>query len=226
MPELTPVPAELRRIYEQRFETKTTYRNAVWQVLTDSFFQRWIPTGGAVLDLGCGYGEFINNIRAEKKYAMDLNPDASSHLAKGIQFFEQDCSMPWPLTDGSLDIVFTSNFFEHLPNKSTLARTLREAYRCLKPDGVLIALGPNIRRVPGKYWDFWDHHLCLTELSLGEGMYTVGFGVPTRIASFLPYTMSGTFKYPLWMLRLYLALPILWPVFGHQFLVVGRKPNA
>ena len=221
-----PVPTELQRIYQQRFDAQVAYRNAVWQVLTGSFFQRWVPADGAVLDLGCGYGEFINNIRAGRKYGMDLNPNAPRHLAAGIQFFEQDCSKPWPLAEGTLDVVFTSNFFEHLPDKATLARTLREARRCLKPGGVLIALGPNIRRVPGQYWDFWDHYLCLTELSLGEGMQTVGFEVPTRIASFLPYTMSGKLRYPLWMLKLYLALPFVWPVFGHQFLVVGRKPGA
>ncbi len=221
-----PVPTELQRIYQQRFDSQVAYRNAVWQVLTAAFFQRWVPADGAVLDLGCGYGEFINNIRAGRKFGMDLNPTAPRHLAEGIQFFEQDCSKSWPLAENSLDVVFTSNFFEHLPDKATLARTLREARRCLKPGGVLIALGPNIRLVPGKYWDFWDHYLCLTELSLGEGMQTVGFDVPTRIAAFLPYTMSGKLRYPLWMLKLYLALPLLWPVFGHQFLVVGRKPAA
>ena len=221
-----PVPSELQRIYQQRFDPQVAYRNAVWQVLTSSFFQRLVPADGAVLDLGCGYGEFINNIHAGRKFAMDLNPSAPQHLAAGIQFFEQDCSKPWPLDAHSLDVVFTSNFFEHLPDKATLARTLREAFHCLRPGGVLIALGPNIRHVPGRYWDFWDHYLCLTDLSLGEGMQTIGFEVPTRIGAFLPYTMSGKVRFPLWMLRLYLALPFAWRFFGHQFLVIGRKPAA
>lgn len=221
-----PVPSELQRIYHQRFDPRLAYRNEVWQVLTRSFFQPLVPVAGAVLDLGCGYGEFINNIRAGQKYAMDLNPSARQHLGAGIQFFEQDCAKPWPLGANSLDVVFTSNFFEHLPDKATLARTLREAFHCLRPSGVLIALGPNIRHVPGMYWDFWDHYLCLTDLSLGEGMRTIGFEVPTQISAFLPYTMSGKVRYPLWLLRLYLALPFVWRFFGHQFLVVGRKPAA
>lgn len=221
-----PVPDELQRIYRQRFDALTTYRNAVWRVLTGSFFQRWVPSNGSVLDLGCGYGEFINNIQAGRKYAMDLNPSAPQHLAAGVEFFEQDCSKPWPLKENSLDVVFTSNFFEHLPDKATLARTLREAHRCLRPGGILIALGPNIRHVTGRYWDFWDHYLCLTDLSLAEGLQTIGFEVPTRIGAFLPYTMSGKMRPPLWMLRLYLTLPFLWRFFGHQFLVVGRKPAS
>jgi hypothetical protein len=29
---------------------------------------------------------------------------------------------------------------------------------------------------------------------------------------------------PLWMLRVYLRLPIAWRIFGRQFLVVARRP--
>jgi SAM-dependent methyltransferase len=226
MPTNASMAAELQRIYKQRFDAKVAYRNETWRILTRSFFQQFIPPQSTVLDVGCGYGEFINNIAAEKKFAMDLNHDASLHLATSIKFLEQDCSQPWPLEEGSLDAVFSSNFFEHLPDKATLGRTLAEAFRCLRPGGALIAMGPNIRLVPGKYWDFWDHTLPLSELSLGEGLQMVGFNVPIKTAAFLPYTMSGKIRYPLWMLRLYLSMPFAWRFFGHQFLIVGRKPIA
>ena len=219
--------SELQSLYRQRFDSHTAYRNAVWQTLIRSYFQRLVPANAAILDLGCGYGEFINNVQAGRKYGMDLNPESPAHLAAEVQFFAQDCSQPWPLAEGTLDVVFTSNFFEHLPDKPTLRRTLQEAHRCLRPGGLLIALGPNIRRTPpGAYWDFWDHTLCLTDRSLAEGMSTVGFEIRTKLDSFLPYTMSGTARRPQWMIKLYLALPILWRFFGHQFLVVGRKPAA
>jgi predicted SAM-dependent methyltransferase len=68
----------------------------------------------------------------------------------------------------SLDVVFTSNFLEHLPDKVHVERTLAQAWRCLKDDGFIICLGPNIKYVPGAYWDFWDHFIPLTELSLSE----------------------------------------------------------
>lgn len=121
-----------------------------------------------VLDLGCGYGEFTNNSRAGKEFAMNLNPDAKQHLNAGVELFLQDCSQAWPLADGSLDVVFTSNFFEHLPDKSSFTRTLQQAFRCLK-GGRLIAIGPNIKYLPGAYWDLFDHHTILTEASLGGG---------------------------------------------------------
>jgi SAM-dependent methyltransferase len=216
---------ELQRIYRQRFNRTSEYRNRVWQVLATSFFDRWIPADAAVLDLGCGYGEFINNIAAGKKYAMDLNPDAPKHLAPTVHFFEQDCFMSWPLPDNALDTVFTSNFFEHLPDKQCLKQTLQQTFRCLKPGGRLIAMGPNIKYLPGLYWDFFDHHTILTEASLGEVLEMEGFLLEQITPRFLPYTLVNAPEYPLFLLRIYLAMPWLWRIKGRQFLVVAVKPR-
>lgn len=218
---------DLTTIYRRRFSSTAAYRRQVWSVLTKHFFTRWIPVQQAVvLDLGCGYGEFINQIQAGKKYAMDLNPDASKHLVPEVRVLCQDCAAEWPLPADSLDVVFTSNFFEHLPGKTELLRTIRQALRCLKPGGRLIALGPNIKYLPGSYWDFFDHHTILTEASLGEALEISGFELEQVTGRFLPYTMVNARRYPLWLVRLYLALPLLWRIFGRQFLVVARKPHA
>lgn len=216
-------PVELQRIYENRFTSMLSYRNEVWQTLTRAYFQRLVRPTDAVLDLGCGYGEFINHIRCGKKFGMDLNPRSPEFLAKDIIFLRQDCSTLWALPPDSLDVVFTSNFFEHLPDKKALRDTLLEAHRCLKRGGRLMALGPNIKYVQGAYWDFWDHFLCLTEMSLGEALENNGYRVTLSHARFLPYSMVNAPRYPLAMLRLYLAAPFLWPFFGRQFLVVAEK---
>lgn len=217
-------PADLQRIYEARFEARQSYRRRIWSVLVGGFFQQFIPSDGTVLDLGCGYGEFINTVRCARKYAMDLNPDAPRHLDPDVTFLEQDCSERWRLEDNALQAVFTSNFFEHLPDKAALGRTLDEVRRCLAPGGRLIALGPNIKYLPGRYWDFWDHHLPLTEASLTEALATRGFAIDRCLDRFLPYTMAGGPEYPLFCLKLYLALPPAWRFLGKQFLVVARKP--
>ncbi len=86
-----------------------------------------------------------------------------------------------------------------------------------------VALGPNIRYLPGEYWDFYDHYLALTELSLGEVLTETGFTLEEQIPRFLPYTMSRGGQPPVWMLRLYLKLKFAWPLFGKQFLVVAKK---
>ena len=217
-------PVELQRRYEKRFAGRSEYRDRVWRVLVDEYFVRWLPVGATVLDLGCGHCEFINNVRSDKRFGIDLNPDTVRQAAPGVQILAQSCAQPWAMPDDSLDVVFTSNFFEHLHTKRDLRDTLREAWRCLRSDGRLIALGPNIRCVPGAYWDFYDHYLPLTELSLGEVMTETGFTLEEQIPRFLPYTMSRPGETPpIWMLRLYLKLKWAWPLFGRQFLVVARK---
>ena len=154
---------------------------------------------------------------------MDLNPELPARVGSGVEAIMQDCSAPWAVAPDSLDIVFTSNFFEHLPNKDALRRTVLEARRCLKPGGKIICLGPNIRFVPGSYWDFWDHHVALTDRSLRELRELLGFQVTVCEPRFLPYSMSQGFTPPLWMLEAYLRLPSAWRLFGKQFLIVASK---
>jgi SAM-dependent methyltransferase len=210
-------------MYDARFAGKTDYRTRVWRVLAP-YFGQWFPATGTVLDLGAGYCEFINNAAARVKYAMDLNPEIHQRAAEGVIVLQQDCAEPWPLPEGDLDAVFTSNFLEHQPDKAAVRAVLSNAHRCLKPGGRLIAMGPNIKYVPGAYWDFFDHYVALTELSLWEALSSCHFEMEERVARFLPYTMSHGREYPAWMLRAYLALPAIWPLFGKQFLVIGRKP--
>ena len=152
---------------------------------------------------------------------MDLNPDTAARLDPAVVHLEQDCSRPWPLDDNSLDCVFTSNFFEHLPDKTSLLNTLEQACRCLKPDGRLIAMGPNIRVIPALYWDFFDHLLPLSDRSLQEGLELAGLKVLRRTPRFLPYTMQGKRPSPKSLIRLYLRIPLAWRFFGHQFLLVA-----
>lgn len=208
--------------YRQRFAAAQNYRNALWSVLCQNFFQRYIDRNSILLDLGCGWGEFSNNILARKKYAMDMNPDAAARLSNEVELLLQDCAQPWPLDDNSLDVVFTSNFLEHLPQKSEVEKTVAEAKRCLKPGGVLIALGPNVRLLPGAYWDFWDHHVSISDRSLVELLTMNGFGISEQYAAFLPYTMSDGNKPNLSLVKLYLRLRFFWKLFGKQFLVVAR----
>jgi SAM-dependent methyltransferase len=221
MAETTHSRDDLRQLYRERFKGAAEYRKRMWGILS-GFFQQWIPIDGNVLDLGCGYCEFINAIACARKYGMDLNPDAVIFAAAGTTILEQDCSQPWRVEPNSLDAVFTSNFFEHLPAKAALESTLVQALRALKPGGRLIAMGPNIRFLAGAYWDFFDHYLPLTEKSLVEVLTKVGFEIEVSRARFMPYTTAGK-TYPMLAIRAYLAFPFMWRLFGKQFLIVARK---
>ncbi len=224
---MSPLPQQsdqLAEIYSRRFDEHLEYRNKVWHVLAHRFFTRYIRRDATVLDLGCGYGQFINSIPCAKKYAMDLNTKARRYLAPDVAFLQQDCSQPWKLPSNSVDVVFTSNFFEHLPSRGLLLDTLLEARRCLRPGGRIIAMGPNAKYVGGAYWDFWDHQIALTERSMKEVLEIQGFQIETVIDRFLPYTMVNVRRYPVALVSLYLMVPLAWKLMGKQFVVMGRKP--
>jgi hypothetical protein len=77
-------------IYERRFPAedpvRARWRRALWQVLVNEFFSRWIPQEGTVLDFGCGQGEFINAVRARRRIAVDARPGLERYLAAGVEF--------------------------------------------------------------------------------------------------------------------------------------------
>jgi len=214
---------DLDQIYEIRFSGLEEYRNDVWKILVNQFFGKWIKQDATILDLGCGYGEFINQANAKIKHGMDLNPRTRKLLKDDVIFHEQDCSKPWPLEENSLDLIFTSNFFEHLPNKKALDATISEAKKCLKKGGRIIAMGPNISVLKGKYWDFWDHHVALSDQSLCELLQIHNFTIEQSESKFLPYNMVRVKEHPLFLVSLYLKFPFLWKIFGKQFLIIAKK---
>lgn len=220
---MTHTSEELQDIYQARFNGRLEYRNKVWTVLVRDCFQQWVRATDTVLDLGAGYGEFINNVQCGKKYAIDLNPDTAQKVSADVELIAQDCSEPWPLPDGSLDVIFTSNFFEHLPDTQALTRTLAEAKRCLKPGGRLIAMGPNSIYCGKAYWEVVDHHIPLSEQSLARALEELDFTIEKCIAKFMPFTMSEGLQYPAFFVALYLRLPLAWRIFGKQFFIIAKK---
>lgn len=222
---MDPAPERLQELYNRRFDgADRADLRRIWRILVESFFQAYVPPSAAVLDLGCGFGEFLNPLRCAKRAGVDLHPDAPKHLEPGIEFHAADARSIPMFPDGTFDVVFTSNLMEHLPTKEDVEKMLREARRVLKPGGQMIAVGPNFRFVGGEYWDFWDHLTPITDRSLTEVLGALGFNVVEQRARFLPYTTKSSLPRASWLIRLYLKLPFAWPLFGRQFLVRAAKP--
>jgi SAM-dependent methyltransferase len=217
-------PEALSRLYRERFaDEDAAFRVRAWQILSDRVFQPYIGPDDTVVDLGAGRCEFINAIRCAHKIAVDLNPDVEKYArnARVVQAPSTDLNA---ILSGTVDVVFTSNFLEHLPSKAAVLLTLAECSRILRPGGTLIVLMPNIRYLHGRYWDYFDHHTPLTHISLVEAIRLVGL-VPLLIRPrFLPYTVNQrSIPRSTLLLRIYLFLPLLWPVLGRQMLVVARR---
>lgn len=218
---------KLDRLYQLRFPaTELARKNAIWKALCRGFFQHHVDAAGSIVDIGAGYCEFINNIDAARKIAVDLNPDLRRFAAPDVRIINTPSTAIGELANGSIDTVFISNFLEHLPSKALVLDTLREAHRILRNGGRIIVLQPNIRFLSGEYWDFFDHHTPLTDRSLVEGLQLAGF-TPTLVhPRFLPYTTKGRLPTHPALVRLYLRVPLLWRWFGTQALVVAVKEGA
>ncbi len=216
----------LSALYKFRFsEAELPKKMRIWNVLCQNYFQRAIPPNASVLDLACGYGEFINNIRAGEKHAVDLNPDAKLFLSEDVRFYQCPADDISALDDCSIDVVFTSNFLEHLESKHACDRVLGEVKRILRPGGTFIVMGPNIRYLADRYWDFYDHYLPLSHLSMEEGLVQAGYEVSKIVPKFLPYTTRSLLPQHPVLIAAYLKLKPAWWILGKQFLIISRKPT-
>ena len=213
-------------IYRRRFDDRDlANKRTLWRVLVEKRFQRYVDPTGTVLDLGAGNCEFVNAVTARRRIAVDLNPDTVRYAASGVEVLTCRSDAMTEVADASVDTVFTSNFFEHLPTKADLLATIAECHRVTRPGGRIVVLMPNIRHLPGRYWDYFDHHLPLTHLSVAEALELGGYEVVESIDRFLPYTVKDArFEVRPFMVRSYLRLPVAWRFLGKQMLVVARRP--
>lgn len=212
---------DLAAVYHRRFAGEADFRTGMWRVLCRRFFQRYVDERATVLEIGAGHCEFINNIGAARKVAVDLSTDTPRYAAAGVEVITSASTDLSAVGDHSVDIAFASNLFEHLSRPEILA-TLRELNRVLVPQGRLLILQPNIRYCYRDYWMFFDHITPLDDRSLIEALQMAGFVPVTVITKFLPFTTKGSLPRSLTLLRIYLAVPLLWRMFGAQSFIVAR----
>jgi SAM-dependent methyltransferase len=215
---------ELEKLYRHRFEEAELPRKLeIWKVLCEDYFSRFVRPQDVVIDIGAGYCEFINNIRCGKRIAVDLNPRVREFASPDVEVRNESCTNLGSFSENSADVVFMSNFLEHLPSKQVVFDTLAEARRILRKGGRLIILQPNVKLIPGAYWDFFDHHTPLTENSLVEAVTMLGMRPVHVVTRFLPYTTKSLLPQSPWLVRLYLKVPPAWWFLGKQSLVVAEK---
>ena len=194
-------------------------REIVWQALWRYFFRPLVAPEACVLDLGAGYGSFINQVEARRRIAVDSWPGMAAHLRPGIEAVIGDVAELGFLADRSIDFAFASNVFEHLPQPKLLA-LLAALKPKLASTGTLTILQPNYRYAYREYFDDYTHVAVYSHISLADLLSAAGFEVFDVRPRFLPLTVKSRLPVSPLLIRAYLASPI--KPMGGQMLLRAR----
>jgi 2-polyprenyl-3-methyl-5-hydroxy-6-metoxy-1,4-benzoquinol methylase len=132
--------------------------------------RRYLRSGGAVLEVGCGTGELLTRLRADgysRVRGVDVSPEACA-IAKRRGLDVMCGTLEELRTEERFDLIFMSHVIEHVLDPLA---TVRAATALLAPGGVLHVETPNVgsldARLWGRHWGLvhYPRHLHLFERS-------------------------------------------------------------
>ncbi len=121
------------------------------------------------------------------------------------------------------ELVFISNFLEHLESQEQVSEFLQRMFQSVKQDGFIAVMGPNFKYAYKEYFDFADHTVCLSELAVAEHLVGAGFKISKIYPRFLPMSFRGRLPVNKFLIQTYLQMPFAWRFFGKQFLILAQK---
>ena len=204
--------------FETRF-TADPKRETLWWALNRYYFDSIIKPTDCVLELGAGYGHFINNVRAGERIALDLWQGFTQHLQPGIRAHVGPADDLSSLADSSVDFVFASNLFEHITQQS-LESVLQQLRRILRPTGTLNILQPNYRFAYREYFDDYTHITVYSDRGMCDFLAANNYEVIDCQPRFMPLTIKSRFKVSPLLIRAYLRSPF--KPMGKQMLIRAR----
>jgi SAM-dependent methyltransferase len=197
----------------------------VWKEIV-RYLQRYLQGKDTIVDLGAGYCDFINNVEANEKIAVDMSPDFASYAGKDVKTLQSVVTDLSGIQPKSADVVFASNLLEHLTDDE-LDKTISEVRRVLKNHGLFISMQPNYRYSYKTYFDDPTHKKVFSDTALESFLVSHDFEIVSKMPRFLPFSLkSRPSVIPLspLLVRAYINSPV--KPFAGQMLFVCRAPAA
>lgn len=194
-------------------------RAAVWREIA-RYVERDAPDCNLAIELGAGYCDFINQFSAAQKLAFDLNPEMSRYAGRDVQLRITDAIALPGVDPDSADLIFASNFLEHL-EQAQLAILLPRVRESLSARGRFIVLQPNHARCADHYFDDPTHVTIFSDANLGEIFERHGLRMLKLVPGFLPFSMNSRLPKSAVLTRVYLHSP--WkPLAAQMYAVAGK----
>ena len=155
-------------VYNEKTRPYTAYPEQLCNYLFQAFNMK---PQMKFLEAGCGRGEHLRHFKdlGLDAYGIDMVPSAQDYH-KNIPIKITDVEkMGIPFDDGFFDVVYSKSFIEHLYHPETY---LKEAYRVLKPGGLLLTLVPDWESNYKTYFDDFTHRSPFTQHALADA-YTI-----------------------------------------------------
>lgn len=139
------------RVIRQQYDQMAQRYDQRWSTYiskTLSFLDAWaaIPPQAAVLDVGCGTGEFEQLVLSRYPNQQIAGVDISEQMLQIAQrkcqaypnaVFRTASALTLPFLDHSFDVIVSANAFHYFDNPTA---ALREIRRVLKPNGSVVIL--------------------------------------------------------------------------------------
>ena len=191
-------------------ETRLTFdprRDVIWQSLWRYHFCKLISPDDCVLDLGSGYGNFINNVVARRRIAVNSWQHFQEYLDPQVESVVAEVTQLDFIEAGVVNFAFASNLFEHL-SYYTASRVLEALKPKLAAAGTLNILQPNYRYAYRQYFDDYTHVSIFSHISMADFLRVNGFDIIELRPRFLPLTVKSRVPISPWLVKAYLASPI------------------
>jgi 2-polyprenyl-3-methyl-5-hydroxy-6-metoxy-1,4-benzoquinol methylase len=151
--------------YISHTNTEKGLFNTIYHLVRDYAIKRKIDlirryiNQGAILDIGCGTGEFLNSLSENgfKPFGIEPNKKAREHAIAKYKLDINDEDGLHDFSPSSFEIITLWHVLEHVYN---LDERLAQIKKLLKPDGVLVIAVPNPdsydAKIYNKYWAAYD----------------------------------------------------------------------
>jgi len=138
--------------------------------------QQLFPIPGRLLDVGCGYGFFLERMAlcGWQVKGIEISAKARRYAREVLRLEVSEKALPRPdWRDGSFDVVTLFYVIEHLADPLS---TLRETHRLLRPGGLLLLRWPHTTPL-ARMLKPWADHLKL-------------YQAPSHLFDFSPATLG------------------------------------